>query len=113
MTPDETGKLLAFIGELDGRRLTPETIIAWHQVLADIDVDDAFEAVKKHHRESTDWVKPGHVVYLARGVRDARLQREAREKGLRELEARRRRRTGMPEEVRRRIRDLFKRPGEV
>lgn len=73
MNRTETGILLTYIGELDGRQITRETVTAWHDVIGDIPLDDARRAVVEHFKASTDYLKPGHIRASAKDLRKRRL----------------------------------------
>lgn len=71
----ETGKLLAVIGVVDRRQSASEAeIMAWQDLLADINYDDAEAAVREHRRTSTDWIQPAHVIAGVKKIRAARLK---------------------------------------
>lgn len=68
----DTGKLLAFIGAVDRRIPGDAEIAAWQELLEDINLDDALNAVREHRRTSTDWIQPAHIL---NGVKKARSKR--------------------------------------
>ena len=80
----ETGQLLTVAAAFDNRHVTTDTAIAWHEVLEDIELEDALVAVREHHKNSTEYLMPGHVVAGARRNKDRR-EREMR-KSMRALE---------------------------
>ncbi len=80
----ETGQLLTVAAAFDNRHVTTDTAIAWHEVLEDIELEDALVAVREHHKNSTEYLMPGHVVAGARRNKDRR-EREMR-KSVRALE---------------------------
>lgn len=80
----ETGQLLTVAAAFDNRHVTTDTAIAWHEVLEDVDLQDALVAVREHHKNSTEYLMPGHVVAGARRSRERR-EREMR-KAMRQLE---------------------------
>ena len=80
----ETGQLLTVAAAFDNRHVTTDTAIAWHEVLTDIDLEDALVAVREHHKHSTEYLMPGHIVAGARRNRERR-EREMR-KSMRALE---------------------------
>lgn len=77
MDLNETAKLLTVIAAYDNRNVTRETVIVWQQALAHLTLDVAQQAVVLHFRESTDYIKPGHVNAAARRIQDA-LERKQR-----------------------------------
>lgn len=74
MTPEEVAALLKQIAARDNRRTGPETIAAWLEDLDGLTFDDCREAVRRHFRESTDWITAAHVRRLVRDIRDDRLK---------------------------------------
>lgn len=74
----ETGELLAVVGAVDRRQAAGEAeILAWQELLADVNLDDALDAVREHRRASTDWIQPAHVLRGVRKIRSARLDAAA------------------------------------
>ena len=72
----EIGKLLAAIGAVDRRQEAGKAeILAWHDLLKDVDYRDAETAVRTHRIESTDWLTPTHVIKGVKRIRRERLQR--------------------------------------
>lgn len=61
MNIEETGKLLARVQVIDNRRVDEATILAWHELVEDLDYAMAVEAVRLHFRESTTYLVPAHV----------------------------------------------------
>lgn len=87
MTPAEVARVLAKASAFDLRTVGEADVLAWHEVLADIDFADALKAVGKHYSEHTERLMPAHVRRIALEIdRERRRQeREAREQ--RELAA--------------------------
>lgn len=77
MNKTELSKLLAVASAVDNRRVTPETVEAWHLVVGHLSLDVAHEALLMHQRDSTDYLMPAHIVANAKRVR-ARREREQR-----------------------------------
>jgi len=71
----ETGLLLAKIALLENRQATNETIIAWAEILERVELSHAMEALKKHYQQSTEAVKPAHIIRLAREVKEEEKKR--------------------------------------
>ncbi len=61
MNIEETNQLLIRIQVIDNRQIGDSTVIAWHELVADLDYGLAVEAVKLHQRESTAYLTPAHV----------------------------------------------------
>lgn len=76
MNNHEMSQLLSYIAELDGRQITPTTVQVWTDVLGDdYSLTEMREAVRQHFTESTEFLKPGHLVAQVRRVRRERLNR--------------------------------------
>jgi hypothetical protein len=71
----ETGMLLAKIALIENREATNETILAWNEILADVNFDDAMEALLQHYRHSTETCKPAHIVRGARSIKEENKKR--------------------------------------
>lgn len=61
MNLQETGQLLMLIQIVDNRRVDEAVILAWQELLDDVDFPVAREAVRLHRRESVVWLTPAHV----------------------------------------------------
>lgn len=61
MNIQETNALLARIQVIDNRQIGDSTVLAWHELVGDLDYDAAVEAVRLHFRESTAYLVPAHV----------------------------------------------------
>lgn len=61
MNIQETNQLLIRIQVIDNRQIGDSTVIAWHELVGDLDYGQAVEAVKLHQRESTAYLTPAHV----------------------------------------------------
>ena len=75
MTKTEIAQLLTLAASYDNRKLGPEHVEAWALLLADLDYEDAVEALKNHYRTSDKWMMPAHVV---QGVKALEADRERR-----------------------------------
>lgn len=69
MTLEETAQLLAIIATVDNRHVTEETILVWHELLADIPYDEARAATMDHLRTSTEYLTPALVTQRMRALR--------------------------------------------
>lgn len=72
MNHSETVKLLALMAAMDRRTVGDAEVMAWQGVLSDVDFEDAAEAVRRHYRESDEYLMPVHVRRGADAVRRAR-----------------------------------------
>lgn len=61
MNLQETGQLLMLIQIVDNRRVDEAVILAWQELLDDVEFAVAREAVRLHRRESVAWLTPAHV----------------------------------------------------
>lgn len=66
-------QLLAKIQAHDNRNVDKATIAAWHEVVSDLDFEDAMTAVADHRRQSAEYLLPVHVREGVRRIRGARL----------------------------------------
>lgn len=57
----QTNDLLTHIQIIDNRQIGDSTVLAWHELVEDLDLDAALEAVRLHFRESTEYLKPAHI----------------------------------------------------
>ncbi len=73
MDIQQTAQLVALIQIGDNRRVDRAVIAAWHDLVQDLPLDDALEAVRVHRRESTDYLLPAHVIAGVKRLRGARL----------------------------------------
>lgn len=71
MDLDETAKLLTVIAAYDNRNVTRETVVVWQQALGHLSLNVAQQAVVLHFKESTEYLKPGHVHAASKRVQDA------------------------------------------
>ena len=61
MNIQQTNQLLIRIQVIDNRQIGDSTVLAWHELVEDLDYATAVEAVKLHQRESTVYLTPAHV----------------------------------------------------
>ncbi len=106
----EAAAVLAKAAAFDRRTVGEADILAWHEVLADIEFADALVAVAKHYAENTDRIMPAHVRRLAieidRGRRKAMREAYEREAQLAiEADPTRRDRSDVVREVIAKLRD--------
>ena len=68
MTLEETGNLVRFVAAIDGRRVTRDTVQAWHQMLAGytyLETKRAAESAVKN--TSRDYITVAEIVAVIRG----------------------------------------------
>jgi hypothetical protein len=82
MNHGDTARVLAKAAAFDQRTVGEPDVLAWQEVLADIDFADALTAVSRHYAEHTERIMPAHVRRLALQIdRDRRRAlREASER---------------------------------
>jgi len=61
MNIQETTDLLTRVQVIDNRRVEEATVLAWFELVGDLDHGLAVEAAKLHFRESTAYLTPAHV----------------------------------------------------
>jgi hypothetical protein len=69
----ETAHALALMQAFDQRTVGDADVIAWQSVLADADLRDVEEAVRRHYAEQTDRILPAHVRRLVRDIHTERV----------------------------------------
>ncbi|MFD7996872.1 zinc finger domain-containing protein [Streptomyces mexicanus] len=69
MTPAETAEVLGLCAAFDRRTIGKTDVIAWHGVLADIDLADAKRAVARHYATETRWLMPADIRQAVRKAR--------------------------------------------
>lgn len=69
----ETGALVGLIAIGDNRQVDDAVVRHWHDLVGDLDFEDACDAVKAHRRESRTWLLPVDVRERVHTARRARL----------------------------------------
>ncbi|GEM_PF-2611448 len=87
MNIEQTANVLAKAAAIDNRNQSDAAILAWHEIIGDLDYRDALNAVAQHRRESDAYLMPVHIRRIAEKLRAERQDREHRERQHRELEA--------------------------
>lgn len=82
MTPADVAKVLAKAAAFDQRTVGEADVLAWYEVIGDLDVADALAAISRHYREHAERVMPADVIRIVAEIererrREARLAREA------------------------------------
>lgn len=75
MNRNQIIELLAIDASVTNRTVGETTIVTWSNLLADLSYDAAVAALLQHHKESTDWVKPAHIIDMARRLGNERVER--------------------------------------
>lgn len=66
MTPREVNALLAYCALFDRRTLGDPETKAWHDVVGDLPLDVARDAVRWHYRRETRWIMPADIAVYAK-----------------------------------------------
>ena len=77
MTPDQVALVLTKAAAVDSRTIGEADVLAWHEILARVNLADALEAVKRHYSASRERIMPADVLKLSRTVRDERDRAKA------------------------------------
>lgn len=72
MTKEETAKLLTYCSAMDNRKVTEETVEAWHATIGDLDYQDCMVAAKAHFRHEDSYLNARAIL---RGVYRERSRR--------------------------------------
>jgi hypothetical protein len=73
---EDIGLVLAKLAAFDQRTVGNADLLAWHEVIGHMDVQDCLAAVTEHYRESANRAMPADIRRIAISVRDARHSRE-------------------------------------
>lgn len=87
MNLEETAAVLAKAAGFDNRSVGDANVLAWHEIIGDLDVRDCLRAITLHHTDSTEYLMPAHVRRIAERVRSERQEIDFRDQQHRELEA--------------------------
>lgn len=87
MNLEEIGAVLAKAAGYDNRTIGQGNMLAWHEAIGDLRLDDCLQAIALHHRSSTEYLMPVHVRRLAQDVRHERQERELEAQQRLELDA--------------------------
>lgn len=74
MNPAQVATLLAYISSIDGRHTSTLMAEAWSDLIGGLDFEDAKAAVRDHYRDSTEWLKPGHIIAGVKRIRSQRIR---------------------------------------
>lgn len=79
----ETAQILEFLSLTDNRKITPEIILAWHDLIGHLHFDTAREAAHVAKQDDKiNWVEPKHVLGKARIIIDRQMDEKRRAEGL-------------------------------
>ena len=74
MNAEETATVLAKCAALDRRTVGRADVLAWHEILADVEFVDALDAVRRWYSDHREWIMPSDVRTLAADARRDRRQ---------------------------------------
>lgn len=82
MTPSEVARVLTKAAAYDSRTIGEADVLAWHEVLSEVDLADGLAAVALHYAEHTERLMPAHVRRIANQLAKDRhrVEREARQR---------------------------------
>lgn len=86
MNHGDTARVLAKAAAFDQRTVGEADVLAWHEVLSEVDFADALAAVSRHYADRTERLMPAHVRRLVVDIRRERQHGQAAAE-LRALEA--------------------------
>jgi len=71
MQKTETAELIEFLSLVDGRKISGEKIMAWHEVLGFLDYPVAKQAVIEAQRDAAiQYIEPKHILGKAKSIQD-------------------------------------------
>ena len=82
MTPQETAAVLAKCSGFDQRTVGSADVMAWHEVIGYLDLEDCLKAVTVHYSEQSNRAMPADIRRIAIPIRDRRKDGMAREERL-------------------------------
>lgn len=85
MNIQETALVVGKIAVYDKRTFTEETVLAWHDVIGDLNYHDCLDAVTEHFRSSGDYLLPAHIRRTAKRYQEARELEQAKARDPRNL----------------------------
>jgi hypothetical protein len=79
MQKTETAELIEFLSLVDGRKISSEKILAWHEVLGFLEYPVAKQAVIEAQRDSAiQYIEPKHILGKAKSIQDRKKSEEQR-----------------------------------
>jgi hypothetical protein len=85
MQKTETAELIEFLSLVDGRKISTEKILAWHEVLGFLEYPVAKQAVIEAQRDSAiQYIEPKHILGKAKSIQDRKKLEMAREEQFKE-----------------------------
>lgn len=85
MQKTETAELIEFLSLVDGRKISSEKILAWHELIGYLDYPLAKQAVIEAQRDSSiQYIEPKHILAKAKSIKERQRTEEAREEQFKE-----------------------------
>lgn len=75
MNRQECAELLTVATAYDHRTLGEVDVIAWHEAIGDLALDECKQAVVQHYKTSTEWLMPVNIRRLVSVTRQDRAMR--------------------------------------
>lgn len=77
MNIQQTATVLAKAAAVDNRDVGQAAVMAWHEIIGDLELAECLEAVARHRRDQPGvYLEPGHVRRIAKVIRDERRKGE-------------------------------------
>lgn len=73
MNPAQVAELLTFCAAFDRRTVGRADALAWHQVLGDLDPNDAQQAIADYYANTREWIMPSDIRKRVKAIRAARI----------------------------------------
>ena len=74
MNRSEVAQLLTKIAAFDRRTIGEADVLAWHEVVGDLPLKAALEAVTDYFRDTREWCMPSDIVSRVKAIRKKRLE---------------------------------------
>lgn len=85
MNKTETAELIEFLSLVDGRKISTEKIMAWHELVGFLEYPVAKQAVLEAQRDSTiQYIEPKHILGKAKSIKDRQKAELARQEQFQE-----------------------------
>ena len=85
MQKTETAELIEFLSLVDGRKITTDKIMAWHELIGFLDYPVAKQAVIEAQRDTTiQYIEPKHILGKAKAIKESQRALQAREEQFKE-----------------------------
>jgi len=82
MMPEETAAVLAKCASVDLRTVGRSDVLAWHELIGELDFPTALEAVRRWYSINRDRIMPSDVLALADEIRREKIRRDDHRRAL-------------------------------